>query len=114
MGALQQLLDIVIAKQTSFAQFVSLTPIGTTLKNLKTAIDVSHSILNHEFWTDISALWKSSANPMINLLPTCDANVVIDDQNELDNTLGNAIKLYGQFCIPSPDYPTVGPICTSI
>ncbi|KAN0136007.1 hypothetical protein V8E53_006168 [Lactarius tabidus] len=95
VGALRELLDTVIGKQSLFAQFMLLDPIATALQSLQTAID-------------------SSAQPMINLLPACDGSTVINGESELDDTLGNAITLYKQTCIPSFDYPSVRPSCLTL
>ncbi|KAF8258933.1 hypothetical protein EI94DRAFT_1814282 [Lactarius quietus] len=90
----QNLLSVVIGKHGIMAQFGLTAPIATVLKSLEATID-------------------SFANAMIAMLPTCNTASVQTDQSNLDGSVGNAISTYEQFCIPSPLYPTIQPICLS-
>lgn len=57
-----------------------------------------------------TASYQSFAFSMINLIPTRTADVTTD-KNTLDDSVGNTISVYDQFCLPSPLYPTVLPVC---
>jgi hypothetical protein len=50
---------------------------------------------------------------MINMIP-CASDSVNSDQQQLDQTVGQAITLYQQLCIPNPLYPTLQPVCIGV
>lgn len=50
---------------------------------------------------------------MINLI-SCATSDVTQDKDQLDQSVGNTIDLYKQFCLPSVLYPKVQPICIAI
>ena len=58
-------------------------------------------------------LYQSFAFSMIDLIPT-QTPAVNTDKDSLDSSVGNAISIYQQICIPSVLYPTVPPICASL
>ncbi|KAF8591047.1 hypothetical protein K439DRAFT_1627131 [Ramaria rubella] len=87
----QQLLSTVIGKHAILAQFGVTAPVAAVLRTLEATID-------------------SFAFAMINLIPT-QKPAVQNDQSTLDTSVGNTITTYEQFCIPSPTYPTVQPVC---
>ena len=51
---------------------------------------------------------------MINMISSPCGGPVTSDQQALDQTVGQAIALYEQICIPSPLWPTVQPVCVGI
>ncbi|KAI9457215.1 hypothetical protein BJY52DRAFT_1378299 [Lactarius psammicola] len=87
----QKLLATVIGKHSIFAQFALTAPIAGVLRTLEATID-------------------KFAFSMINMIP-CAKPDVEDDQSQLDDSVGKTIKRYQQFCIPSPLYPSIQPIC---
>jgi len=42
------------------------------------------------------------------------AVVAIVRPDSVDSSVGNAITLFGQLCIPSPLYPAVPPVCAAL
>ncbi|KAI9438961.1 hypothetical protein H4582DRAFT_106151 [Lactarius indigo] len=87
----QVLLSTVISKHSYFAQFAVTSPILAALRALEKIID-------------------KFALSMIDLI-SCSIGPVTQDQDDLDKSVGDTIKRYEQFCIPSPLYPIVKPIC---
>jgi len=94
VGVHQALLSTVIGKHTIFAQFGVTSPIAAVLRSLEAGID-------------------AFAFAMIDMIPTRKTDVE-NDQNQLDESVGNTITLYVQLCIPSVLYPTILPICLTL
>ncbi|KAN0128113.1 hypothetical protein V8E53_013211 [Lactarius tabidus] len=90
----QTLLATVIGKHGILAQFGVTAPVATVLQSLEAVID-------------------SFAFAMINMIP-CASDSVNSDQQQLDQTVGQAITLYQQLCIPNPLYPTLQPVCIGV
>ncbi|KAF3922927.1 hypothetical protein ABW20_dc0101043 [Dactylellina cionopaga] len=89
-----QLLAAINIKHKIFAQFLRTPPIAASLRSLEGALD-------------------SFGLSLVNLLPTKAAEVTVGN-NQLQGLVGNDIDTYQQTCVPSPLYPTVQPICTSL
>ncbi|KAH9035232.1 hypothetical protein EDB85DRAFT_2288783 [Lactarius pseudohatsudake] len=87
----QTLLSTVIGKHAFFAQFGVTAPILAALRALEAIID-------------------KFADSMIDLI-SCANGPVTKDQDDLDKSVGDTINQYKQFCIPSPLYPLLQPIC---
>ncbi|KAJ7870919.1 hypothetical protein B0H14DRAFT_3439728 [Mycena olivaceomarginata] len=94
VGVHQALLSTVIGKHTIFAQFGLTAPITAVLRSLEAGID-------------------SFAFALIDMIPTKEADVTAD-KNMLDGSVGNTISLYEQFCLPSPLYPSLPPVCVVV
>ncbi|KAJ7717776.1 hypothetical protein B0H16DRAFT_1700837 [Mycena metata] len=91
----QALLATVIGKHAIFVQFGTTAPVAAVLRTLEATID-------------------SFAFAMINLIPCGADSVRTTRMVTLDTSVANSITLYAQFCIPSPLYPTVIPVCVDL
>ncbi|KAH9059468.1 hypothetical protein EDB83DRAFT_934143 [Lactarius deliciosus] len=87
----QILLSTVIGKHSFFAQFGVTAPILAALRSLEVVID-------------------KFADSMI-ILISCANGPVTKDQDDLDKSVGDTINQYKKFCLPSPLYPLIQPIC---
>jgi hypothetical protein len=93
-GATQQMLSPLTGDHSIFAQFSVTAPIASSLRALEAALDgYSYAIL---------------------AIAPSQQGAISDGKGSVDTSLGNAINLYGQLCIPSPIYPTVPPVCAAL
>ncbi len=91
-AATQRMLVTLIGKHSIFAQFSLTAPIATSLRSLETSFD-------------------SYTYALIGAASPSQQGAITNGKDSVDNSLGNAITLFGQICIPSPLYPTVSPVC---
>jgi hypothetical protein len=89
--ATSQLLANINTKHDIFAQYGLTAPIAAVLRSFEASLD-------------------SDAIQLINVAPTQQTSIS-NTKGSLDKSVGDAIALYGQLCIPSPLYPTVQPVC---
>jgi len=93
-GATQKMLSPLTGDHSFFAQFGATAPIASTLRALEAALD-------------------SYAYALLAVAPS-QQSAIAGGQSSTGSSLGNAIGLYGQICIPSPLYPTVQPVCVGL
>jgi Hydrophobic surface binding protein A len=93
-SATQQMLSALTGQHSPFAQFGATAPIASSLRSLEAALDSYAFAL-----TTIAAPQQGA---------------ITQAKESLDNSLGGAITLYEQTCIPSPLYPTIQPVCIAI
>jgi hypothetical protein len=89
-SATQQMLGTLTGKHSIFAQFGVAAPIASSLRTLEGALDSYAYAL---------------------LAAASQQGAITTDKDSVDSSLGNAITLYEQLCIPSPLYPVVQPVC---
>jgi hypothetical protein len=94
VGATQKMLTPLTADHSYFAQFSVTAPIASSLRALEAALD-------------------SYAYALLAVAPS-QQGAIAGGQSSVNDSLGNAIGLYGQICIPSPLYPTVQPVCVGL
>jgi hypothetical protein len=94
VSAAGALLSTIGEKHDIFAQFGSTAPIASALRQLEDTFDSYAAALAG--------------------VATSQANNITSSQQQADASLGNAISLYEQICIPTPLYPTLKPICVSL
>jgi Hydrophobic surface binding protein A len=93
-GATQKMLGPLTGDHPLFAQFGVTAPIASSLRALEAALD-------------------SYAYALLAVAPS-QQGAIAGGQSSVNDSLGNAIGLYGQICIPSPLYPTVQPVCVGL
>ncbi|HEY1623869.1 MAG TPA: hypothetical protein VGG16_08715, partial [Streptosporangiaceae bacterium] len=91
VSATQQMLSPLTGDHSIFAQFSQTAPIASSLPALEAALD-------------------SYTYALLTVAPS-QQGAIADGKTGVDNSLGNAIGIYDQLCIPSPLYPTVKPVC---
>jgi hypothetical protein len=93
-GATQQMLSALTGDHSFFAQLVVTAPIASSLRALEAALD-------------------AYAYAFLAVAPS-PQGAIAGSQSSIGSSLGNAIGVYGQICIPSPLYPTVQPVCVGV
>ena len=93
-GATQKMLSPLTGDHSYFAQISATAPIASSLRALEAALD-------------------SYAYALLAVAPS-QQGAIAGGQSNVNDSLGNAIGLYGQICIPSPLYPTVQPVCVGL
>lgn len=93
-SATQQMLSTLTGKHAIFAQYGVTAPIAASLRALEAALD-------------------SYTFALIGVAPA-QQGAITNGKDGVDSSLGNAINLYGQLCIPSPLYPAVPPVCAAL
>jgi hypothetical protein len=89
-----QMLSALIGDHPVFAQYGLTAPIASSLRSLEGTFD--------SYAFELAAAAPSQQGP------------ITAGQNSVETSLNNAITTYTQFCIPSPLYPTVPPICVAL
>jgi len=92
--ATRQMLSTLAGKHSIFAQFGVAAPITSSLRSLEAVLD-------------------SYTFTLIQVAPS-QQGAITTDKDAVDTTLGSAIALYGEICVPSPLYPAVLPICVGL
>lgn len=93
-GPTNQMLSTLIGKHLVFAQFGVAAPISSALRSLEGSFD-------------------SEAFALLAVAPT-QRDTITNAQNTVDASLGDAITVYEQLCIPSPLYPAIQPVCVAL
>jgi hypothetical protein len=93
-SATRQMLSTLTGKHAIFAQYGVTAPVASSLRALEAALD------SYTFALIAAAPSQQGA--------------ITNGKDSADSSLGNAITLYGQLCIPSPLYPAVPPVCASL
>jgi hypothetical protein len=93
-SATQQMLSTLTSKHSIFAQFGVTAPLASSLRALEAALDsYTYALI--------------AANPS-------QQSALTNGKDSVDSSVGNAITLFGQLCIPSPLYPAVPPVCAAL
>ncbi|KAJ7126020.1 hypothetical protein C8R44DRAFT_780859 [Mycena epipterygia] len=69
--------------------------------------------ISYGFADSIPVRVQSLAFGLIRLIP-CAIDTVNMGQKALDTSVTTSIKLYAEFCIPSPFFPTFPPTCRRV
>jgi hypothetical protein len=92
-AATNQAINTLVRDHAIFAQYGVTAPVAGSLRTLEATLD-------------------SYTSALLAVAPS-QQRAITDDQGSVDVSLGNAITVYEQICIPSPLYPTLQPICVT-
>jgi hypothetical protein len=93
-NATNQMLSTLVGDHPIFAQYGATAPIAYSLQALEGSFD-------------------SYTFALLAVAPS-QQGAITNDQNSVETSLGNAITIYNQLCIPSPLYPSLKPICVAL